>query len=66
MTNKETPDQYCYFTPGEFADELGNVYLALMAINDQILSVITASSGYYIMAAKPQIDPWCLFFVRKQ
>ncbi|HEX8174175.1 MAG TPA: M35 family metallo-endopeptidase [Pyrinomonadaceae bacterium] len=66
MTNKQTPDQYCYFTPGEFADELGNVYLALMAINDQILSVITAASGYYIMAAKPQIDPWCLFFVRKQ
>ena len=61
MTNKQNYDENCYFTPGEFADHLGNVWLALMAKNGQILSVV--DPGSYIMATKSQIDPWCLFFV---
>lgn len=63
MTNKDRPDENCYFTPGEFADVNGNTYLVLMAVNGQILSVV--DPGSYMMATKTQLDPWCLFKVIK-
>jgi hypothetical protein len=64
MSNKQNRDDNCYFTPGEFVDLPGNTYLVLMAVNGQILSVVDPNS--YIMATKPQLDPWCLFKVIKQ
>jgi hypothetical protein len=64
MSNKQAPDQYCYFTPGEFVDEKDKKYLVLKAANGQILSRIDPNS--WIMAAKSNLDPSCLFDIQKQ
>jgi hypothetical protein len=64
MANKQTPDEACYFTPGEFTDQNNKIYLVLMAKNGQILSRI--DPGSYIMAVKNSLDPCCLFLVEWQ
>lgn len=63
-SDHENFDESCYFTPGEFTDQNNETYLVLMAANGRILSLV--DPDHWIMAAKDNLDPWCLFDIQKQ